>query len=158
MTPLEPTRFANGRAMLLAGLRRQHSFDSAEQSMAAQWQAFQQLGTLAGQQGTTVYGVMCGAAPEQRTFEYMTGVEVAAFDGLPPELGRMRIPPQHYAVFEHRGPVSALRATWEGIWHQWLPRSGRTAVHGPDFEVYGEQFDAAAGQGGIEIWFPVEPG
>ena len=142
--------------MLLAGLRRQHSFDDAERSMAAQWQAFHQLGALPGQQGTTVYGVMCGASPEQRTFEYMTGVEVAAFDPAAAHLGRMRIPPQHYAVFEHLGHVSALRATWEGIWHEWLPRSGRTAVDGPDFEVYGERWDPAAGQG-IEIWFPVEP-
>lgn len=157
MSSLEPTRFVDGRAMLLAGLRRQHSFDTAAESITAQWQAFRELGPIPHRQGAVVYGVMCGASPENRTFEYMTGVEVAEFDPAAAHLGRMRIPAQHYAVFAHPGHVSTIHETWDAIWHGWLPRSGRTPVDGPEFEVYGGGFDPRTGMGGVEIWSPIQP-
>jgi hypothetical protein len=78
LTSIEPSRFDDRPAMLLAGVRRQHSF--------------------------------AGMAE--------------------------RVPAQHYAVFEHRGPVATIGATWNAIWSEWLPRSGRTVADTPDFEVY----------------------
>ena len=157
MTSIEPSRFDDGRAMLLGGVRRDHSFAGMAESVPAQWQAFNALGTLPGQQGTTAYGVICTASPEAQTLEYMCGAEVAAFDALPPDLGRMRIPAQHYAVFEHRGHVSTIRETWDAIWNDWLPRSGYVPVDGPEFAVYDDRFDVRTGTGGIEIWSPVQP-
>lgn len=154
-TPIEPIRFENGRAMLLAGVRRHHTFDEAVQGIPAQWGELQQLGPIPHQQGAVAYGVICGGSEETRTMEYMCAVEVSEFDAA--HVGRMRVPPQHYAVFEHPGDVSTIRSTWDGIYHDWLPRSGRKAVDGPDFERYDERFDPRAGSGGIEIWFPVEP-
>jgi AraC family transcriptional regulator len=38
----------------------------------------------------------------------LAGVEVEAFDGLPHQLGRMRVPAQRYAVFTHRGHVAGV--------------------------------------------------
>ena len=70
-------------------------------------------------------------------------------------LKRVRIPEQRYAVFTHRGPVSNIRATWEAI-HQWLPTSGYKRLRAPDFERYGEKFDARSKSGWVEIWVPVE--
>jgi AraC family transcriptional regulator len=156
LTSIEPSRFDDGRAMLLGGVRRQHSFGGMAQSVPAQWQAFQELGTLPGQQGSTVYGVICTASPQEQTLEYMCGAEVASLDALPPGMGRMRIPAQHYAVFEHRGHTSTLRQTWDAIWSDWVPRSGRTVANTPDFEVYDERFDPRTGSGLIEIWIPME--
>lgn len=86
----------------------------------------------------------------------MTGVEVASFDGLPPEVGRMRVPPAHYAVFVHRGGRETLQETWMSIW-DWLPRSGHVSAQTPDFELYGDRWDPRAGTGEIEIWVPVRP-
>lgn len=143
--------------MLLAGLRRHHSFAGAVASIAAQWEALRQLGSLPHQQGAAMYGVLCGADLEKQTFEYMTGVEVAEFDPAAARLGRMRVPAQHYAVFEHTAHPSALQATWQAIWADWLPRSGRQPVDGPEFEVYGERFDPRTGDGVIEAWSPVQP-
>lgn len=143
--------------MLLAGLRQHHTFAGAVESIAAQWEAFRRLGPIPHQQGGTVYGVMCGADMENQTFEYMMGVEVAEFDSAATHLGRMRIPPQHYAVFPHAGHVSTLAATWQAIWNEWLPRSGHVPVHGPEFEVYGEGFDPRTGAGGIEVWTAIQP-
>lgn len=143
--------------MLLAGLRRHHSFAGSAESLAAQWREFRRLGPIPHQQGATVYGVMCGGDPEKQVFEFMCAVEVAEFDPAAAHLGRMRVPPQHYAVFEHPGDPSTLRATWQAIWHDWLPRSGRIPVHGPEFERYGADYDPATGLGRIEIWSPVQP-
>ena len=155
--PLEPIRFVQGRPMLLAGLRRHHSFAAAAEGIPAQWRAFRQLASVPHQRGATAYGVMCAGDPRTQTMEYMTGVEVAEFDDAAPHLGRMRVPAQHYAVFAHPGDASTLRNTWDAIWHEWLPRSGCTPADGPEFEVYGEGFDPETGTGRIEIWSPVQP-
>lgn len=156
MSSTEPTRFADREAMLLAGIRREHTYAGGTRGIPAQWEEFQRLGEIPGQRGRTAFGVICGAQPEKQVFEYMTGVEVDGFDALPPDLGRMRVPPQHYAVFTHDGHISTIRATWAAIW-SWLPRSGYESAWTPDFEVYGERFDPATGLGGVEIWVPVRP-
>jgi AraC family transcriptional regulator len=158
VTPIEPDRIVDGPAMLLAGLRRVHSFATAAESLAEQWRAFRELGTLPGQQGTAAYGVMCGADPQAQTFEYMTGAEVASFDGLSGEYGRMRVPAQRYAVFTHRGPTSTLHTTWDAVWNDWIPRSGHQPAHTPEFERYDERFDPRTGTGVIEVWASIIPG
>jgi AraC family transcriptional regulator len=155
VTSIEPSRYEDGRAMLLAGLRRQHAFDAAAATIPAQWQAFGELGELPGRRDTVAYGVICGSDPAARTFEYMCGMEVESFDALPREIGRMRVPAQRYAVFTHRGHVSTLRATWDAVWHRWLPASGQHAADTPDFERYDARFDWRTGTGEVEIWFPI---
>jgi predicted transcriptional regulator YdeE len=148
--PLEPIRYEDGPPMLLAGLRRHHSFAEAVEGIAAQWDAFRALGPVPGQKDGPLYGVICGGDEQARTLEYMCAAEVDAFDPAATHLGRMRVPPQHYAVFEHRGPASGLQATWQAIWNDWLPRSGRVPVHGPEFELY-------RGSDVIEVWSPIQP-
>jgi AraC family transcriptional regulator len=157
VTSIEPARYAEGRAMLVAGLRRHHTFADAPRTIAAQWEAFHALGPVPGRRGAVAYGVMCGTQLAEQRFEYMAGVEVESFDALPADLGRMRVPVQHYAVFEHCGHVSTLWQTWGDIWQDWVPRSGRTPADTPDFELYGADFDPATGLGTMEIWFPLQP-
>ncbi|NTU45818.1 MAG: AraC family transcriptional regulator, partial [Chlorobiaceae bacterium] len=106
-----------------------------------------------GQLGITCYGVMCGHDAEG--IEYMSGVEVDSFAGLPSELGRMRILEEEYAVFVHQGQVSTIRATWERILHKWLPNGGYLSAHKPDFEVYDQRFDIRTGSGEVEIWISI---
>lgn len=154
---IEPSRYADGRAMLLAGLRRQHSFADASTTIPAQWADFRRLGEIPGRRGASAYGVICGAAPERGTMEYMCGVEVDSFEALPAGLGRLRVPPdQRYAVFLHQGGAATVQSTWEAIFNDWLPRSGHQSAHTPDFEVYDERFDPETGTGTIEIWFPIQ--
>jgi AraC family transcriptional regulator len=154
---IEPVRYEEGRAMLLAGVRREHTFAGSEASVAAQWREFNAMGPVPGRRGGAAYGVICAGDPEAQTFEYLCGVEVDAFVPGSPFPGRMHVPVQRYAVFEHPGHVSEVRKMWEEIFGDWLPRSGHTPANGPDFELYGERFDPATGLGGVEIWVPVEP-
>ena len=155
MPPIEPSRYADGVAKLLAGIRRWHQFTDADVSIPSQWQEFQRLVPLSGQIGAAAYGVVCASEPERQRFEYLCACEVGDFAALPPDLGRLRLPAQHYAVFTHRGHVTGLRGTWDAIWHDWLPRSGRRPANTPDFELYDGGFDARSGSGVIEIWFPL---
>lgn len=139
--------------MLLAGLRQRHVPADAESGIALQWRQFRSSGELRGRSGAAFYGVMCGH--DAAGFEYMCGVEVASFAGLPDGTGRMRVPAQHYAVFNHAGPASTLRSTWRRIL-DWLAGGGHASAHGPDFELYRPGAGTLAG-GGIEVWVGVVP-
>src|SRR3954462_6684848 len=101
MIDLPPPRFETAPAMLVAGIRRGHRFSSAPETVPAQWRALRAAGPLPGRVGEATYGVICSGDAEG--FEYLAGMEVGSFDQLPEGTGRMRIPPQRYAVF-----------TWEG--------------------------------------------
>jgi predicted transcriptional regulator YdeE len=157
MSTLEVDRYENGRPMLLAGIRRHHTFASMSNSIPRQWDDFQKLGALPSQVGATAYGAICGGDPKTQTMEYMCAVEVRSFDTVPKELGRMRVPAVRYAVFVHAGNVATIQSTWQEILSEWLPRSGMRSANTPDFEVYDERFDAATGEGGVEIWLGVQP-
>jgi predicted transcriptional regulator YdeE len=150
-------RFEDGRPMLLAGLRRHHGFAESVSSIPAQWDEFEQLGEIPGRVGAVAYGAMCGADPERQTLEYLVGVEVESFDGLPAHLGRMRVPAVRYAVFTHEGPIESIRATWNAAMNEWLPKSGFKSANTPDFERYDERFDAETGSGIVEIWLGIVP-
>ena len=152
-----PDRFADGRAMLLAGVRQWHGFAESSTTIPAQWAAFVEIDDIPNRVGTVEYGAGCDTNVAEQRFEYMSAVEVSTFDGVPPELGRMRVPPAHYAVFMHDGPLSGLRALWGGIMEEWFPASGFRSAPSPDFERYDERFDAATKSGVVEIWIPILP-
>lgn len=143
------TRMDSAPALLVAGLRRHHTMVQAHVTVPAQWNAFRRLDL----DGGPVLGAYCGMSANG--FEYMTGVEVPGFDGLPDDIDRMRIPAQSYAVFMHRGHISRVGSTWASIWNDWLPASGYEDAETPPMERYPDAFDPETGEGGVEIWFPV---
>jgi AraC family transcriptional regulator len=154
-TRLEPPRFENGKTLLIAGLGERYNAQTMA-GIPAQWQTFgQHLGHVPGQVGTAAYGVICNGDGEGN-IDYIAGVEVADFENVPAEFARIRVPAQRYAVFTHRGHVSAIQQTWNAIWSQWLPDSGLESADAPDFELYDERFDPRSGAGGFEIWLPVK--
>lgn len=155
MSTFQPARYEQGRPMLFAGVRRKHTFAGMSKDIPRQWDDFNKLGALPAQVGGAAYGAICGGDPATQTMEYMCAVEVEGFDALPKELGRMRVPAVRYAVFLHAGNVATIQSTWQQIF-TWLPSSGMQSAHTPDFEVYGESFDPATGDGGVEIWLGVQ--
>jgi AraC family transcriptional regulator len=153
---LEPPRVENGKELFIAGLRERPETNA---SVPEQWQramAYQ----ISNQVGRAAYGLSFKALSDTDMFEYLAGVEVSDFSGLPSELSRVTIRPQKYAVFTHRGHVSKLWHTCDRI-GKWLPESGYEHADAdagaPDFfERYGEDFDPQTGMGGIEVWVPVK--
>ena len=148
---MTPDRFEDGKPMLLAGLRRRHTFAGAESGIAAQWREFLSEQQIAGRVGSLFYGVMCGA--DAHGLEYMCGVEVESFDALAPETGRMGVPAQGYAVFRHP-KESSLGSTWQQIL-AWLTEGTYASAHTPDFERYPSAPDLSSKLSGVEIWVGV---
>jgi AraC family transcriptional regulator len=152
---LEPPRFETGKPLLIAGLGARYNCETSA-GIPAQWQRFvPHIGHIPGQVGGVAYGVRCNS-DDAGNMDYICGVEVANFSEVPPEMGRVRIAAQKYAVFAHRDHVSTIRRTWSTIWNTWLPNSGHEVADAPDFERYGESFDPQRGTGGLEILIPLK--
>jgi AraC family transcriptional regulator len=152
---LEPPRFEALEPLLVAGLSERYDCETSK-AIPAQWQRFApHIGNIPGQVGWTTYGVRHNC-DDDGNFDYTAGVEVASFSRLPPDLGRVRIPAQRYAVFSLADHVSTIRRTIMTIWNKWLPDSGLHVADAPDFERYGKNFDPRTGMGGLELWIPIK--
>jgi AraC family transcriptional regulator len=157
-TELEPPRFENGRALLIAGLRSHYTGETMK-DLPAQWQRFApHIGKVPGQIGRITYGI-CWQAADRVNIEYLSGVEVSGFVGLPSEFTVVSIPEQRCAVFPHRAHVSRLCETCDAI-SRWLPQSGYQHFDDAEtpafFERYTEEFNPQTGMGGMEVWVPIE--
>ena len=156
---LEP-RFENGKPLLIAGLRKAYA-PEAMRGIPAQWQAFApHIGKIPGQIGRTTYGI-CWQAADSPKIEYLSGVEVSGFAGMPEDFTVVSLPAAKYAVFPHRAHVSKLYETCDAI-SRWLPESGHQSAAAADsetpafFERYSEEFDPQTGMGGMEVWVPLQ--
>lgn len=155
LAQIEPPRFENGKTLLIAGIGQHYTNETSAQ-IPAQWQKIvPYLGSIPGEVHGTTYGVICQTDDAGNT-EYICGVEVSDFSKVQPELRRMRIPEQRYAVFSHREHISTLRRTYFTIFNKWLPESEYRVVEAPELERYGNEFDPRTGNGGFEIWVPVK--
>ncbi len=153
---LEAPRFEDSQPLLIAGLGQRYDHETSA-GIPAQWQRFGPYfgAGIAGQVGKVAYGVSCNF-DESGNFEYISGVEVRDFSGLPADFSRLRIAGQRYAVFTHRDHISTIRSTLNTIWNKWLPESGLQAADAPCIERYDENFDSRTGMGGVEIWVAVK--
>jgi len=153
---LTPPNIEMGRALLIAGLGKHYTFETST-TIPALWQKFQNyLGKIPKQvpaKGVT-YGVCHNMGKDG--FDYIAGVEVSDFSGLSPAFARLSIPAQRYAVFTHKEHISTMRAVTMTIWKKWLPESKYKAANAPNFERYGQEFDGRTGNGGFQIWIPIE--
>ncbi|MFJ2538099.1 MULTISPECIES: GyrI-like domain-containing protein [unclassified Pseudomonas] len=148
-------RFENGHFLLIAGLGGRFTQDTTE-GIPQLWEKFiPHLGEIPGQKNEVTYGICCN--PDgQGGFEYIAGVEISKLDDLPEQYRWVEIQPQQYAVFEHKGSLDQLPATFQYIWKTWLPQSGREAADAPEFERYSEDFNPRINAGTLEIWLPLK--
>jgi AraC family transcriptional regulator len=154
LTKLEPPRIESLGTLLIAGIGARYTSETIA-GVAAQWQRFAPyIGHIPGQVGKVAYGVICNS-DDSGNIEYICGVEVSDFSGVPADWSRVRIQPQRYAVFTHRGHISGIRQTWLAIFNQGLQEAGLVHADGPEFERYDEKFDPRSGMGEAEIWIPV---
>lgn len=152
---LEPPRFENGPARLIAGYNASYTFETRT-NIPAQWARFApHIGQVPRQVGDNSYGVSWNYKPGQG-FDYLSGVEVGDTTGLPDDYSHVRLLAGRYAVFTHRKHVSLIPETLEAIWRKWLPNSGHQAADAPSFERYTESYDPRTGLGGFEIWIPLK--
>ncbi|MGH8353653.1 MAG: GyrI-like domain-containing protein [Pseudomonas sp.] len=152
---LQPPRFETSEPLLIVGLGERYTFETNE-GIPTLWQRFvPYIGNIPGQVGWRTYGVCCNS-DGGGAFDYIAGVEVSSFDGIPEQFRRVKIPPRSYAVFTHQGHISTIRDSFHSILNQWLPQSGYRLADAPEFERYSEDFNPVAETGFVEIWLPVE--
>ncbi|MEM6461181.1 MAG: AraC family transcriptional regulator [Pseudomonadota bacterium] len=119
------------------------------------WQTFAaRYAELDGIVDGTTYGVSCDA-DDKGNFRYVAGVEAGPNMAVPKSMDSVDIPDSRYAVFTHKGHVSDLPKTIYTIWNKALSDEALEPKMTADFELYDQRFDAATGQGVIEIWVPV---
>jgi len=117
--------------------------------------SFPRSAIFRGKKSEVTYGICCN--PDgQGGFEYIAGVEIDKLDDLPEKYRWVEVQPQQYAVFEHKGSLDSLPATFQYIWKTWLPQSGRQAADAPEFERYSEDFNPTLNTGVLEIWLPLK--
>jgi AraC family transcriptional regulator len=147
-------------AILIAGMRQRFTHETRG-GIPALWQRFAaHLGHIPGEKPGATFGIVLSEPESDRDgFDYEAGVEVKSLNDLPEDLVGLRIPARRHAVFRHAGHVSTVGATCGAIFGTWLPRSGRQLAKGPVqlIERYDlSKFDPRTGQGGLEIWIPLE--
>ena len=151
---MAPPRVVRSEALLIFGISERHEGSNAR--IPSQWDRFvPHLGHIEHQIGSDTFGVICNT-DEAATMDYVCGVQVSEFPREPRDFARLRVPPQTYAVFQHRDHVSGMSDTWKAIWNAGLPGAGLEAADGPALERYGASFDGRTGLGGFEIWVPVK--
>jgi AraC family transcriptional regulator len=157
MAQLEPTRFEDGRPMVIAGFQERYT-SQTQSDIPSLWRRLAPyLGKIPGQMDHVAYGVVSNMAGDDGGFDYMSGVEVSQAGALSDGFVSISIPEHHYAVFAHGGHVSKLKDTITAIWNEWLPASGyKTGMMPGLLERYGEGFDPGTGLGDIEVWVPVQ--
>nr|WP_298724798.1 AraC family transcriptional regulator [uncultured Steroidobacter sp.] len=155
LTNLEPPRFEEGKALLLAGIGARYKCEN-KAGIPSQWERFlSYFGHIPDQVDNVAYGVVHNV-DDGGNIEYLCGAQVRDFSRTPPELSTLRLAPQRYAIFKHRDHVSAISGTFAAIWGRWVPESGHAVVDAPTLEVYGPEFDSKTGHGGFEIWVPIK--
>ena len=153
MNKLEPDRFADGKMLMLAGLKEHYTPETID-DIPKQWEHFRPfMGNVPTQIDAKSYGVCFNVKGGE--FDYLTGVEVVHTSELPDELTFIRIPRQKYAVFVHRDHISTIKDTIDAIGKEWLPTSDYSPTGNPTFFERYENYDPATGTGDIQIWVPV---
>lgn len=150
--PLEGPRVVQGALLRMVGISGRHADITG---LPTQWsRVIPYVGNVTGQVGQVVYGVTYNS-DDTGTFDYLCGVEVSQFPSHPPELTRLTIPPQTYAVFTHRDHIASVATSVGAIIEHALTDAGYTMAEGPFLERYDERFDHRTGLGGFELWFPI---
>ena len=149
----QPLRIFTSKPLTLAG--RNKTFKIGPDPVIKDlWQIFMQdFGKIDGQMGFNAYGV-CHAFDGHGQMDYMCAVEVKDAGQVPGYLHTLQIPTRKVAVFLHQGPVEKISETWMKIFNTWLPAAKLEVAHGPQFEIYGEAFNASKEE--VEIFIPVK--
>ena len=151
----EPPEFVTQGPLLFVGLPQRTAFGEAAKTIPAQWQRFMPHYESIQDKADPIPAGVYTDLDDEGNFDFVTAVEVGRFGEVRAPLVRLTVPKQTYAVFQHRGHVSAVNRTFDAIWNEWLPSQARHAADGATLERANPGFDPRTGNGGETIWVPV---
>lgn len=101
-------------------------------------------------------GVCCDYGNESNMFSYFTGCIVKDYRSVPSGMLKMTLPRSKYAVFTHKGRLDGLEDTYDLIYHEWLPASGKKlSEDGRVLEIYDKRF-TGEDNSEFDIYVPIE--
>jgi predicted transcriptional regulator YdeE/DNA-binding transcriptional MerR regulator len=154
-TEMEP-KFVELPAFTVVGMR--YYGKNQNQEISQMWGEFnQKCGQIQHiSPNSPAYGV-CITPPDATNgeFEYVASFAVDKVENVPPGMVVRQVPAYKYAVFTHLGPLDKLGATYDYIYHTWLPQSGYKTTGGIDFELYDEDFKDFAPDSRFYIYVPI---
>lgn len=122
----------------------------------AQWMAYNASDQrVMGASVQEFYGVVFNYDAATGSFDYLCGQEVPLTAHIPDGFGTVTINGP-YARFATSGPMSTMQAAWGEIYDVWLKQSEFKVRAGASVEYYPPEFDGDTGEGGYEIWMPVD--
>jgi AraC family transcriptional regulator len=153
MTLKEP-RIQKEGELLFVGLS-EHVRYKDMQNIAGQWERFMSspYGEIDHKLAEPPVGITTGSSDDG--IEYVCAAGVTKFGSVPKNCVKLTVPPATYAVFAHDDHVTQIRETYEAIWDDWFPKSGKTPVEASCFERHNDTFDPRTGNGGVTIWIPI---
>jgi AraC family transcriptional regulator len=153
MTLKEPRILSVGE-LLFVGLSERVPFGEM-QTIAAHWERFMSgpYSEISDKLAEPPVGLTTGLDDEG--MDYVCAAGVTKFGTLPKRCIKLTLPPATYTVFAHDGHVTQIRQTYQAIWNDWFPNSGKTPGEAPSFERHNDSFDPRTGNGGVTIWIPI---
>lgn len=147
----ESPRLLDTPAFQVTGIGMRHSRDSSG-AIPGQWA---QLNREWPAPAPVSFGV-CHNSDDDGGFDYIAALPTASVSSVPAHWQRVDIPARRYLVAWHDGHISTIRSTWFWLLDQYLPGAGLNLGNAPDLERYDTRFDEHSGNGGVEIWLPVD--
>jgi AraC family transcriptional regulator len=94
---------------------------------------------------------------EDWLFIDVVGLPVSSTDNIPEGMTYKVVPAHRYAKFVHKGPISKIMETYNYIWQEWLPNSGKEY----DWEAcavewYDERFKMESEDSEFDIYIPIK--
>jgi AraC family transcriptional regulator len=147
----------------LIGINIQTSLSEFNPSVV--WQKFiPRLKEIENKVGSEKYSIQVYEQPfsydsfnPNMKFEYWAAIEVNDINTIPDDMFSLEIPSGKYAVFLHKGNMSAFQKTLSYIYTKWLPSSGFIIDHRPYFERLDERYLGANNPDSQEeVWVPIK--
>ncbi|MCM2523974.1 AraC family transcriptional regulator [Stenotrophomonas maltophilia] len=138
-------------AFQLAGIGMRHTRNSGG-AIPGQWA---QLNREWPAPAPVSFGVCCNN-DDDGGFDYIAALPIGSLGPVPAHWQRVDVPARRYLVAWHGGHISAIRSTWFWLLDHYLPSAGLSLADAPDLERYDARFNEHTGNGGVEIWLPVD--
>ena len=139
-----------------AGPQRRYDMQTRAE-IPAQWAAYNtEDRRVPGATPDDYYGIVHNFSEESGTFDYICGQEVPANATLPDGFAAITIEGR-YARFATKGHISTMNAAWSEIYNSWMTRPEYRPRKGASVEYYPPEFNGMTGDGGYEVWLPIEP-
>ena len=136
------------------GLDRAMTFDDIP-TIPAQWAEFNAADpAIENALGKGAYGIVHGF--EGDSWRYACAYEVSKLGAIPEGYTDIKTPAAHFAMFKSAENIRRIGEVISAV-TGWIDTSDYQSADGPMLEYYGPSYVPDTGEGGFEIWMPVEP-